>query len=322
MRVAHSGTRPLKRAASSLHARHAGLEDGTRFEMALPVTLGELDLVIHDEIKLALSNAPTNWEKALRALTILGGAATLGQLTERVLHDFTDFTDPDNVRKDLIMLSVNDPKRRAYRAHKTMREDGRSEKYLDRVYRGTGEGQALVYELYDPARHGVWLGHVIDGVFQFQRVDATAGDLVDLPEFDPETTASATKEMVARQVSARRGQAKFRKGLLTSYAAKCCISGCDIEALLEAAHITPHKDDATDVLDNGLLLRSDLHTLFDIGWLRIHPHTLKVDLHLKVRADPEYEKFHDTRIADATGQPASKKALQTHYDSNAHRWVA
>lgn len=321
VRIAHSGSRPLKRAASSLNARHLGQTDGSRFDIALPATFDELNALVHDELKLSLSVEPTNWEKALRALTLLGGAATLAQITEQVVRNFPDFKDPDNVRKDLIMLSVNDEKRRAYRAHKTMRENGRSEKHLDRVYRGIGEGQALVYELYDPIKHGIWIGRVTDGSFRLERVDATPGDLVGLIEFDPAEVASSTKEMVARQVAARRGQSKFRKGLLAAYDAKCCISGCAIENLLEAAHITPHKDHATDVLDNGLLLRADLHTLFDLGLLRVHPQTLKVDLHPVVRADPDYVDFHDERIADAEGHNLSKKALQAHYDANAHRWL-
>lgn len=70
-------------------------------------------------------------------------------------------------------------------------------------------------------------------------------------------------------ISARRGQTEFRKRLMEAYGRRCCISGCRIEALLEAAHIRPHAEEPNYSTRNGLLLRADLHTLYDLHLLGI-----------------------------------------------------
>ncbi|KQW61504.1 HNH endonuclease [Variovorax sp. Root411] len=115
---------------------------------------------------------------------------------------------------------------------------------------------------------------------------------------------------------------KFRNGLIQAYQGKCCISGCAIVALLEAAHITPHKNPATDVLGNGLLLRADLHTLFDLGQLLIDPETMIVQVHPDVRSDPHYASFHGTKVGGALGHCPSKLALKQHFDDNPAGWEA
>lgn len=81
---------------------------------------------------------------------------------------------------------------------------------------------------------------------------------------------------VLRSIRARRGQAKFRNGLIDRYGARCMISGCEIMEIVEAAHIWPYRGDEDHVLTNGLLMRSDLHTLFDYDLIGIDPVTLTV----------------------------------------------
>jgi hypothetical protein len=85
-------------------------------------------------------------------------------------------------------------------------------------------------------------------------------------------------EKVWREILARRGQEKFREGLLRAYGGRCCLSDCDVPEALEAAHIERHADSALQDVTNGLLLRADLHTLFDLGLLRVRPDTLKAAL--------------------------------------------
>ena len=71
------------------------------------------------------------------------------------------------------------------------------------------------------------------------------------------------------QIVRRRGQPQFRKTLLEAYAGRCAFSDFDGEAALEAAHIIPYRGDTTHHPSNGLLLRADLHTLFDLGLLSV-----------------------------------------------------
>ncbi|HEX2079869.1 MAG TPA: HNH endonuclease [Longimicrobium sp.] len=93
----------------------------------------------------------------------------------------------------------------------------------------------------------------------------------EAPDDDPAKLAQ-----FARRV--RRGQPKFRKNLLALYGGRCAISGWGPESVLEAAHILLHADSGLNHTDNGLLLRADLHSLFDDGLLRIDPSTLSVVL--------------------------------------------
>ncbi len=55
-----------------------------------------------------------------------------------------------------------------------------------------------------------------------------------------------------------------------------CDYDCDAEAALEAAHIFPFRGADTNHIKNGLLLRADIHTLFDLHLISIDPHTNKV----------------------------------------------
>jgi hypothetical protein len=88
--------------------------------------------------------------------------------------------------------------------------------------------------------------------------------------FNPRNILDARKK-IAKAIIQRRGQQKFRKALLNAYREKCAISGEVAVEVLEAAHIIPYKGYHTNVVPNGLLLRSDLHTLFDLHLITISP---------------------------------------------------
>jgi hypothetical protein len=70
-------------------------------------------------------------------------------------------------------------------------------------------------------------------------------------------------------VNARLGQPNFRMKLLEAYGGRCAISGCRESSVLEAAHILPIADKGGHLVENGILLRSDLHNLFDQGRITI-----------------------------------------------------
>jgi hypothetical protein len=85
---------------------------------------------------------------------------------------------------------------------------------------------------------------------------------------DPARIIDARRRIVASIVR-RQGQPRFRAELVAAYGGRCAISGCDAVEALEAAHILPYHGPATNQLPNGLLLRADLHTLFDLGLIAV-----------------------------------------------------
>lgn len=73
---------------------------------------------------------------------------------------------------------------------------------------------------------------------------------------------------------ARPQQAAFRQTLLRAYGGMCAITGCGLSTVLEAAHVIPFRARGADTLANGILVRIDLHRLFDDDDLAINPTTL------------------------------------------------
>jgi hypothetical protein len=100
-------------------------------------------------------------------------------------------------------------------------------------------------------------------------------DESDDDPFDP-TDLEDARERISREITRRRGQRAFREGLLRAYEGRCAITGCDVKDVLEAAHIVPYLGPLTNRTDNGLLLRADLHTLFDCGLISIDAQTRSV----------------------------------------------
>jgi hypothetical protein len=119
---------------------------------------------------------------------------------------------------------------------------------------------------------------------------ASAFLLNERPAVSP-SPESTTDLRALRSIRLRRGQPAFRERLLTAYGARCVISGCDVVEALEAAHIVPHAQDGTYATSNGLLMRADLHTLFDLHLFSVCPDTGAVQLNPQLRtAYGQFEK--------------------------------
>ena len=77
----------------------------------------------------------------------------------------------------------------------------------------------------------------------------------------------------------RLGQQAFKAVVLDVYNRRCAITGTRIRPVLQAAHIRPVTDGGEHRIDNGLLLSSDVHILFDRGYLGI-------DLQYRLQVSP------------------------------------
>jgi putative restriction endonuclease len=85
-----------------------------------------------------------------------------------------------------------------------------------------------------------------------------------------------------RQVRQRLGQGAFRLLVTDVYQRRCAVTGEKALPVLQAAHIRPVTKDGFHRLDIGLLLRSDIHTLFDQGYVTVTPdHRFLVGTRLK-----------------------------------------
>ena len=98
-----------------------------------------------------------------------------------------------------------------------------------------------------------------------------------------------SRDKILASICSRQGQGEFRRNLLKVYDNKCAIPNSSITETLEAAHIIPYKGSSTNHVQNGILLRADIHTLFDLDLLRIDENYI---IHLdKSIEDKEYKKL-------------------------------
>lgn len=99
------------------------------------------------------------------------------------------------------------------------------------------------------------------------------GDLFTIAEQVQTTDVLADIERQRVQVSviARSQQSRFRKDILEASGGRCVVTGVRLRDVLEAAHIKPVNAQGNDHVSNGFCMRTDIHTLFDTGHLRIEP---------------------------------------------------
>lgn len=121
------------------------------------------------------------------------------------------------------------------------------------------------------------------------------------------------RELALLAVRLRRGQSSFRESLIKAYGARCMITGCDILAVIEAAHIKPFRGAKDHKVENGLLLRADIHTLFDLNLLAISPDDLLIRTHLRLKGT-EYEALDKKPLWLPGDRKLSKEALKSRWD--------
>jgi len=93
----------------------------------------------------------------------------------------------------------------------------------------------------------------------------------------------------------RIGQGAFRVSITDAYQRRCSITGEKTLPVLESAHIRSYSEFGPHAVSNGILLRSDIHKLFDNGYLTITT-DLKVEVSNRIKAEfangKEYYQYH------------------------------
>lgn len=171
-----------------------------------------------------------------------------------------------------------------------------------RSYDSTGDGAALWQAVIEAGRLG-------------DQVQSPATSPIDeAPRFGSEYLTRA-----------RLGQGAFRVLVTDAYARRCAVTGEKTLPVLEAAHIKPYACEGPHRVQNGLLLRSDLHKLFDLGYVTVTPE-LAMEVSGKLREDwsngREYYAWHGRKLAHLPGEPHLQPAADFLRWHNENRFKA
>lgn len=119
-------------------------------------------------------------------------------------------------------------------------------------------------------------------------------------------------------VTPRLGQGAFRLMVSDAYERRCAVSGEKTLPALEAAHIKPYRIALSHDVSNGLLLRSDLHKLFDLGYVTVRPDSrFKVSRTIREEFENGRDYYAldmcDIRLPQDQNQRPKREFLEWHY---------
>ncbi len=113
-------------------------------------------------------------------------------------------------------------------------------------------------------KKGVNGGNSTKRIILFSKTSDLQGLINSAVELQLNNQTESELEYTYQRIKKRLRQSKFRKELLKAYNNTCAITGSQVIELLEAAHIQPYNGVHTSIVTNGILLRSDIHDLFDL----------------------------------------------------------
>jgi putative restriction endonuclease len=160
---------------------------------------------------------------------------------------------------------------------------------------------------YDSEGDGLEIWHRIEPLMRATQ------ELQAIEESQPRYGNSVT-------VFPRLGQGSFRLIVTDSYDRRCAFTNSPVLHVLDAAHIRPYSLGGTHVPSNGILLRQDLHTLFDRGYITVTPsHRIEVSPQIEeeFHNGREYYRLHGAtmRLPEYGDRRPSAEFLRWHNDN-------
>ena len=130
---------------------------------------------------------------------------------------------------------------------------------------------------------------------------------------DSSGAAEAKEGYIITPTKHRLGQGAFRVRVTDAYQRRCAITGEKTLPVLEAAHIRAFSKEGPNSVDNGILLKSDFHTLFDKGYITITPnYTVEVSdrLHEDYGNGKDYYKYNGHQLIVLPNSQAQKPDIE------------
>jgi predicted restriction endonuclease len=131
-------------------------------------------------------------------------------------------------------------------------------------------------------------------------------------EFDPQNY-DLDRDVRLQAMTVRHGQGLFRSQLLKAYDNRCAFTNSSAVPALDAAHIVPYGGRVTNHPTNGLLLRADVHKLFDLGLIAVDTSTWTKIVSSEL-SSTEYADFHgrEMLLPGHSSVMPNAKALDMH----------
>jgi putative restriction endonuclease len=197
------------------------------------------------------------------------GARSYGEMRDRLVRIRTRFDRNTDPRQDFWIgcILVNQPIFFAERDWVRMPDDFKGPTVQGKTYDlTTGEGQRI------------W----IECLARTARRRSHGDNLADAPIVSGYGTPIPVRP--------RLGQRSFRVAVLDSYGRRCAITNEKTLPVLEAAHIRDYHDVPVHSINNGILLRADIHKLFDSGYVTVTP---DYEFEVSRRIKEEFENGRD-----------------------------
>lgn len=264
-------------------------------------------------------NKKPGWQRAFEVVRELGRPVSAQEVDQILKEDDPEYRD--DTRSNLYQITVNTHSHGRHGAKPHRSDSGHPHDLLFKVRHSP---KNVTFELYDPARHGIWELYLDYScgqmrVRQLSKTNITTALSFSkfniLNTFDPENLEEIRHEDTLPKINPsaviRQGQGNFRNTLIQAYGSRCAISGSRALAVLEAAHIIPYRGIHTNDVTNGLLLRTDIRKLFDSKLLWVEEGRIMVSPELSAT---EYVKLSGRQLR----QPlqielqASREALDQH----------
>jgi len=175
---------------------------------------------------------------------------------------------------------------------------------------------------------GIWDKNIVQGKIYdaltepgreiLEKIKAkTAAVTTELPLAAEERARFGSEQVV----KPRLGQAGFRVEVIEVYHRRCAVTGEKTLPVLDAAHIKPYTEQGPHDTRNGILLRKDLHTLFDRGFITVTGDYF-IEVSKKIKENygngKEYYAFHGKQLSNMPDAPIDKPAkdfLQWHNEN-------
>lgn len=154
----------------------------------------------------------------------------------------------------------------------------------------------------------------------WKRITLSLYEMQVLPRPEYQTNEGQARYGKKIQVKPRLGQGSFKIVVTDAYKRSCAVTGERALPVLEAAHIKPYADGGEHRIDNGILLRSDVHRLFDKGYMTITP-SLKIEISRRIKEEFDNGKYYYTFHGRPVNKPRylfdqpSKEFLEWHNEN-------